>query len=149
MLKKVPAERRGACPSEAVARASNDPQLTATFGAGLESRERIHRLPQTTPLALIRQDVVCCTDLLARAAKDAIGNFAGRAAASGREKEIEWLQESLNKLLGTWLKLDGRLGERTRDVVKRFQKKNGLQVDDIPGPITKAKIQALPAEEAE
>jgi hypothetical protein len=34
LLKKVPAERRRACPSEAVARAGDHPQFAATFGAG-------------------------------------------------------------------------------------------------------------------
>jgi peptidoglycan hydrolase-like protein with peptidoglycan-binding domain len=34
-------------------------------------------------------------------------------------------------------------------VVKRFQKENGLQVDGIPGPITKSKIKALLAKETE
>ncbi|MGD8681338.1 MAG: peptidoglycan-binding protein [Lysobacterales bacterium] len=86
---------------------------------------------------------------MARAMKEAIGNFAGRAAANRTEKEIVWLQESLNKLLGTRLQVDGRFGEKTRDVVKRFQKENGLQVDGIPGPITKSKIKALLAKETE
>jgi hypothetical protein len=35
-LKKVPAERRRACPSEAVVRAGNDPQRAATLRTGLD-----------------------------------------------------------------------------------------------------------------
>jgi len=36
LLKKVPAERRRACPSEAVARAGNDPQRATAVGTGLD-----------------------------------------------------------------------------------------------------------------
>jgi hypothetical protein len=80
---------------------------------------------------------------MARAMKAEIGNFAGLGAARRDEQETEWLQKSLNRLLGTRLVVDGRFGEKTRRVVKRFQKENGLQQDGVPGPITKARIRAL------
>lgn len=80
---------------------------------------------------------------MARAMKAEIGNFAGLGAARREEQEVAWLQESLNRLQGTRLAVDGRFGEKTRRVVKRFQKENGLQQDGVPGPITKARIQAL------
>ena len=80
---------------------------------------------------------------MARGMKEEIGNVAGRAAADRKAREVEWLQGSLNKLLGTRLKVDGQFGEKTRRAVKRFQKEHGLQQDGVPGPLTRKRIQEL------
>lgn len=80
---------------------------------------------------------------MARAMKEEIGNLAGIKQAKKDEEEIKWLQESLNKILGTKLVVDGNFGLTTKDTVMQFQKKYGLQQDGIPGPITKAKIREL------
>jgi hypothetical protein len=80
---------------------------------------------------------------MARGMKEEIGNVAGRAAADRSAREIEWLQDSLNKLMGTRLKVDGRFGEKTRRSIRKFQKVHGLQQDGVPGPITKEKIREL------
>lgn len=53
-----------------------------------------------------------------------------------------WLQQALNDLGATPpLRVDGRFGPATELAVKAFQHKNGLEVDGIPGPVTKATIK--------
>jgi hypothetical protein len=60
-----------------------------------------------------------------------------------REEEVKVLQTTLNKLYGLNLDVDGMLGPNTRDVVRRFQGEHGLQVDGVPGPITKQKLKEV------
>ena len=55
-------------------------------------------------------------------------------------KEIKWLQWHLNKH-GYKLKEDGIYGRKTLEAVKDFQKKNGLVVDGLVGPKTKAALK--------
>lgn len=43
------------------------------------------------------------------------------------------IQEMLNQLYNTELKTDGRIGPKSKEVVKRFQEDNGLKVDGIVG----------------
>ncbi|RMF87487.1 MAG: peptidoglycan-binding protein [Nitrospinota bacterium] len=83
---------------------------------------------------------------MARAMKEEIGNRAGLTRAQRQEEEIRWLQASLNKLLRTRLVVDGIYGEKTKEAVRKFQRRHGLQVDGIAGPITKGKIRELLAE---
>lgn len=78
---------------------------------------------------------------MARAMKEEIGNLAGREEGDRIENEVKWLQDSLNRILGTGLQADGMYGAKTRDAVKQFQQRWGLQVDGVAGPITKAKIE--------
>jgi peptidoglycan hydrolase-like protein with peptidoglycan-binding domain len=54
----------------------------------------------------------------------------------------KWLQESLNKLMGTDLVVDGDVGEQTRKVVREYQKSRGLEVDGWAGAGTQARIFA-------
>lgn len=51
---------------------------------------------------------------------------------------IRWVQQSLNKVLGLRLAVDGKLGPQTRSAIRSFQQKQGLAVDGVVGP----KIQA-------
>jgi hypothetical protein len=80
---------------------------------------------------------------MAHAMKEEIGNLAGLKQAEANKKGVRWLQDSLNKILGTRLGVDGITGEKTRKAVKAFQRKYGLQVDGAAGPITKAKIREI------
>lgn len=52
----------------------------------------------------------------------------------------KWLQESLNKLMGTNLVVDGDVGEQTRKVIREYQKSRGLDVDGWAGAGTQARI---------
>ncbi len=84
---------------------------------------------------------------MARAMKEEIGNRAGLRQAGARQRELLWLQSSLNKILGTRLKVDGVYGDKTRSAVRRFQRKYRLQVDSVAGPITKVNIKELLGED--
>ena len=64
----------------------------------------------------------------------------------------QWLQESLNTLMGSNLTVDGDIGEKTREVVRAYQTSRGLEVDGWPGAGTQARIladlEALPKAKA-
>jgi peptidoglycan hydrolase-like protein with peptidoglycan-binding domain len=80
---------------------------------------------------------------MARAMKEEIGNLVGLPQAEAREGKVRWLQNSLNKIIGTQLVVNGIYGEETKKAVREFQSKYDLQVDGIAGPITKRKIREL------
>ncbi|UCF95684.1 MAG: peptidoglycan-binding protein [Desulfobacterales bacterium] len=80
---------------------------------------------------------------MAHAMKEEIGNLAGLRQAEAEKKAVRWLQESLNKILGSRLSVDGITGEKTREAVKAFQRKYGLQVDGVAGPITEGKLREI------
>jgi len=73
--------------------------------------------------------------------KQDIGNLAGLDEGVRIENEVKWLQDSLNKVLGTNLSVDGMFGSATREAVRHFQRRHGLQVDGVAGPITKSKLE--------
>jgi len=54
-----------------------------------------------------------------------------------------WTQHELNELLHAGLSEDGIIGRNTKVAVRQFQKKYGLEVDGIPGPITKEKLNEV------
>ncbi len=56
------------------------------------------------------------------------------------EPYIKWVQESLNKILNLKLLVDGDNGKNTRDAIKLFQSKNGLQQLGYVGPKTEAAL---------
>lgn len=80
---------------------------------------------------------------MARAMKEEIGNLVRLEKAEAVEKEVRWLQEALNQVLGTMLVADGLYGEETRRAVRLFQQRFGLQVDGVAGPITMARLKEL------
>lgn len=80
---------------------------------------------------------------MARAMKGEIGNVLNLQDAVAKEGEIKSLQTTLNQLYGLNLDVDGMLGPQTREVVRRFQADHGLQVDGVPGPITKRKLKEV------
>lgn len=49
---------------------------------------------------------------------------------------IRWVQDSLNKILGLQLKVDGIMGSQTRSAIRNFQQKQRLVVDGVVGPAT-------------
>lgn len=59
---------------------------------------------------------------------------------------IKWVQRSLNKIMGTGLKVDGIAGRLTRRAVRNFQRSyGGLAVDGIVGPKTEKALIAAGA----
>jgi peptidoglycan hydrolase-like protein with peptidoglycan-binding domain len=58
---------------------------------------------------------------------------------------IKWMQEALNRVAGAGLKVDGRLGSRTRGAVKAFQRGRGLPADGVVGSRTEAALVAAGA----
>ena len=55
---------------------------------------------------------------------------------------IQWVQESLNKILGLKLSTDGLMGAQTRSAIRSFQQKQGLGADGVVGAKTEAAIKA-------
>jgi peptidoglycan hydrolase-like protein with peptidoglycan-binding domain len=49
-----------------------------------------------------------------------------------------WIQQSLNKILGLRLTVDGVVGTLTRSAIRSFQQRYGLTADGVVGPITEA-----------
>jgi murein DD-endopeptidase MepM/ murein hydrolase activator NlpD len=47
-----------------------------------------------------------------------------------------WVQQSLNKVAGLQLAVDGVIGPKTRSAIRSFQQRQGLQADGIVGPKT-------------
>ena len=58
-------------------------------------------------------------------------------------EELTGIQARLNNLSFDCGAVDGIYGPFTRSGVEAFQKKYGLQVDGIPGPITQAKLEEV------
>lgn len=66
----------------------------------------------------------------------------GQPTQEGSEY-VRWVQNSLNRILGINLPLDGIMSAETRSAIRSFQEKQGLPVDGIVGPPTeKALIEA-------
>ena len=55
---------------------------------------------------------------------------------------VRWVQDSLNRILGLRLAVDGVAGTQTRSAIRSFQERSGLAVDGIVGPQTDAKLRA-------
>jgi peptidoglycan hydrolase-like protein with peptidoglycan-binding domain len=58
---------------------------------------------------------------------------------------VRWVQESLNRILGLRLAVDGISGPQTRSAVRSFQQRAGLTADGIVGPQTEAALVAAGA----
>ncbi len=84
---------------------------------------------------------------MAHAMKEEIGNLVDSDKAEAEKAEIRWLQKAMNKILRIRLVVDGIYGEKTKEAVRRFQRKYRLQVDGIAGPITRKKIEEVLAGE--
>ena len=58
---------------------------------------------------------------------------------------VSWVQQSLNKILGLRLTVDGIQGPQTRRAIRRFQRQKRLRADGIGGPRTEAALIAAGA----
>ena len=58
---------------------------------------------------------------------------------------IKWVQQSLNRVQGVRLSVDGILGPMTRSAIRNFQNQRGLAVDGIVGPATENALIAAGA----
>jgi peptidoglycan hydrolase-like protein with peptidoglycan-binding domain len=58
---------------------------------------------------------------------------------------VRWVQQTLNKVLGAKLSVDGITGTQTRNAIRRFQQQHGLQVDGVVGSNTEAALLAAGA----
>jgi peptidoglycan hydrolase-like protein with peptidoglycan-binding domain len=72
---------------------------------------------------------------------------AGGAApppAGGRTSRpyVAWVQNTLNRVLGPRLVVDGIMGPATRSAIRTFQQREELQVDGIVGPLTERRLIA-------
>jgi len=63
----------------------------------------------------------------------------------GSTPYVQWLQRSLNSIMGLTLTADGIMGPQTRSAIRSFQQRQGLGVDGIVGPATEAALIAAGA----
>ena len=73
-----------------------------------------------------------------------LGLAPAQAAITARAThafDVKWVQTSLNKQMGTNLRIDGALGPETMKAVQAYQKKRGLVEDGWPGPLTLAALE--------
>lgn len=57
-------------------------------------------------------------------------------------ERTRWAQQSLNRLMGLRLAVDGVAGPQTRSAIRSFQQRQGLVVDGVVGPKTEAALKA-------
>lgn len=72
--------------------------------------------------------------------------ISGKGGGSSEVKfSVDYIKDIQNKLnkVGYALDVDGSRGPKTQTAVKDFQKKQGLVVDGLPGPQTKARLDAV------
>ncbi|MBI5567205.1 MAG: peptidoglycan-binding protein [Chloroflexi bacterium] len=70
--------------------------------------------------------------------------WEGEVNRSSRDY-IMWVQQSLNRIMGLRLAVDGISGTQTRSAVRSFQQQRGLAVDGIVGPQTEQALSAAGA----
>jgi Putative peptidoglycan binding domain/OmpA family len=70
--------------------------------------------------------------------------YGGGVVPSNRysNEYSQWVQASLNQILGLQLAVDGVVGPQTRSAIRDFQNRQGLLADGVVGPITEAAILA-------
>ena len=70
--------------------------------------------------------------------------WEGEVNRNSREYAL-WVQQSLNKILGLRLAVDGIIGTLTRSAIRSFQQQQVLTADGIVGPITESTLTKLGA----
>lgn len=68
--------------------------------------------------------------------------WQGEVNRSSRDY-MRWVQQSLNKVLGLRLTVDGIMGPATRSAIRSFQQRQGLTPDGIVGPQTEQQLRLL------
>jgi peptidoglycan hydrolase-like protein with peptidoglycan-binding domain len=63
----------------------------------------------------------------------------------GSRDYIRWVQQSLNKILGLRLAVDGIIGSQTRSAIRSFQRRERLAVDGVVGSQTERALMAAGA----
>jgi hypothetical protein len=75
----------------------------------------------------------------------ALGEAEWNGEVSGgsrsRPEYITWVQAALNRALGLRLAQDGVSGPKTRSAIRSFQRRYGLTVDGVVGPITETALE--------
>ncbi|MDQ3654922.1 MAG: penicillin-insensitive murein endopeptidase [Chloroflexota bacterium] len=71
---------------------------------------------------------------------EAVGEIDRRSAGY-----VSWVQDSLNRVNGAGLTVDGRFGPKSRAAVQAFQRRQGLPADGVVGPLTEAALVAAGA----
>ncbi len=66
--------------------------------------------------------------------------YEAPAISRSSREYIKWVQQSLNKILGLALVVDGISGVQTKSAIRNFQSRQGLTVDGVVGPITEAAL---------
>jgi peptidoglycan hydrolase-like protein with peptidoglycan-binding domain len=65
----------------------------------------------------------------------------GEGLEADESVDARWLQQALNRVLGTSLAVDGSVGPQTRAAIRQFQSREGLVADGIVGPLTEAALR--------
>lgn len=81
----------------------------------------------------------CAALIRAMMAIDPSIQFAGPPPVDRDPHNLLWVQTVLNSL-GAEIEADGVDGPQTQEAVRNFQRKNGLTVDGVAGPKTKAAL---------
>lgn len=81
-------------------------------------------------------------DRIAKVFDTELADIALQAEISGYGSDrIRWIQQSLNKILGLRLAVDGVIGTQTRSAIRTFQKQRGLVVDGVVGANTEKALR--------
>ncbi len=93
--------------------------------------------PKMTELLDLVRSIGADTGLLSPETLQRLG--PSRVPEPLKQYTSEWIQRSLNKVIGADLRVDGDIdGPKTREAVRKFQKKHELKVDGFPGVQTTA-----------
>src|SRR5437899_436772 len=68
-----------------------------------------------------------------------------RAAQRRSPAYIRWVQQSLNRIMGTRIYVNGMMGPRVSNAVRAFQGRQRLPADGVVGPRTEAALIAAGA----
>jgi lysozyme family protein len=69
------------------------------------------------------------------------GAAAAQPAHASHQFNVEWVQESLNHLIGANLEVDGHIGPATTAAVEKYQKSKKLDPDGWIGMLTLAELE--------
>ncbi len=114
----------------ATARKGNEPQAQ-------QLQSRISHLD--AELERKNQEILSLENELARTQEISSKKIASKDISGGR-LSIRQIQTALKNAGFYKGPVDGRIGPRTKEAIKEFQKANGLEVDGVAGKRTQAKL---------